>query len=240
MRYFFVLFLLIFSHPCWALTPVQTVNGASASGVNTVAATISGVLAGDTLFIAVDGNSITAAAISSIVDSVGNTVNIIDTQSPAAGSIAAGADIIAATSGSHTITVTFNNNIASACASIQVREYHTADAVSLDQHTATTGTGTVMSSGATANTTQANESVLGWAGREGSTAITAGAGFGNFALKNGATNNCQIAIEDMSVTSIGAQTATFNDSAGGAYAAGVMTFKTQSGIGNLMLLGSGQ
>lgn len=225
-----------------ALTPVQTVTGTAATSATTISLAINSVAAGNTLVMIGAANGITSAAISSITDSQGNTVNTLPSKRPGTltSAVAQAAYILAASSGTHTITYNLSG-AASAGGSIIIREYKQADLFAFDTHIENTGTAdNPMTSTASPSTSQASESVICWCARAGATAPTVGAGFGNFIVVQDPSNNCQSILEDMAVNAIGPQTGLVNDSSPTNYACGVMTFRTAVGNpGNLLLLGCG-
>lgn len=212
------------------VTPVQTVTASAATTSTSVVATISGVAAGNTLVIVGAANGMAAtASVTSITDSSGNTVTIVATKTPGTltTAVATGAYVLNAASGSHTITINLSS-AASAGGSIIVREYRQFDLFVFDKHVENTGTvDNPMTSTASPSTTQPYENVICWCARMGSTVPTVGTGFANFTLINGPSNNCQSVLEDMTVTTIGAQTGTVVDTSPTNYACGVMTFKSK-------------
>jgi len=210
-----------------AISPVQTVTGTAATSATSVAVTITGVAAGNTLVFIGSGNGITSASVTSVTDSAGNTINLMAAKNPVSSSVAQAGYILNASAGSHTITVNWSGS-ASAGGSMVIREYRQFDFYSFDQHIEHTGsTDNPMTSTASPTTTQAYENVVCWCCRLGSTAPTVGTGFGNFTVVNGPSNNCQSVLEDMTVIAKGTQTGLVNDSAATSYACGVMTFKSK-------------
>lgn len=208
------------------LTPVQTITNAQ-SFVVSITATITPTV-GNTYVATACINEVGTHTSITFSDNKGNTWNTIDSGSPAAGMVAAGGYALNVASGSTIVTATADGVGNTGSMSIIVREYLVADLTSFDQHTAQNGSSTNPTSGATVNTTQVFESVIGWTYGFVSTGgtVTAGAGFGNFSQAIGL--NSVSSIEDMSVSSIGSQTANFNNSTSSTYRCGVMTFKTNN------------
>ncbi len=137
-------------------------------------------------------------------------------------------------------TVTVNHTVSSVA--FTMREYSGLATVSpLDKGiSAVATTGTAMSSGATAATTQADELVLGYMASGGTTSYTLGTGYGN--LTQVSNSSVTSGLEYLTVSSTGAQTSTATLSLSGVWCMGVATFKTPaaSAAHNLTLLGIGK
>lgn len=126
-----------------------------------------------------------------------------------------------------TPTVTWSHTgTQSAC--MVVAEYSgIANIGALDQPKYGTGTGTALSTGASATTTNPNELVVAYGGTDfGSNAYTVGAGYAN--LKQAGNANADGAMEDKHITTTGAQTATLTASASD-WAMGLATFVEATG-----------
>jgi hypothetical protein len=135
------------------------------------------------------------------------------------------------------------NHTSSGIAAI-AREYSgLATASASDKVAHTTGTGTALSSGATATTTQANELVIGWGGTGHGATITYsnGAGFAN--ATTSANSACQVGMDDLTVAATGAQTGLLTINTSSNWFAGVATFKIAGGAApvnpELMTMGIG-
>lgn len=179
---------------------------------------------GDTILVVIGTTA--AASVSSITDSQSNTYTKVDGVS--VGSNPDDAELWMASNITGGTTPTITVTLSAAVSGVIIaREYK--DALTLDKHVATTGSGASVSSGASAATTQAEEVVVGWAFQVGGGISAVGTGYSNYLPQaTGATN---AAIEDKAVTATGAQTATFTGG-GTAFGAGVATFYIAAGGGS--------
>lgn len=92
-----------------------------------------------------------------------------------------------------------------------------------DKSIGATGSGTALSSGASATTTQANELVIGAGVVSGNVVMTAGSGYTNLNKVN--TTFTTLAFESKVVAATGAQTAAMTSGTTGSWACQVATFK---------------
>ncbi len=219
-----------------AIALVQTVAGKPASDVAsyTVAITTSAGT-GRILVIGVVGvtNTFTAPAVSTITDNKSNTwTEVSGATIINGGASSAGAIWYApiSTSGATTITIT-HTGTAQRNSICWVREYSgLATSTVLDNATSAAGNSSTPSSGATATTVQADELIIGvGSSAAGSSAWTAGTGFGNLVSDVATSFTCDGAMEDKIVAATGAQTATFTSPASGLWTGSVATFKDAGG-----------
>lgn len=213
---------------------VQTVTSGTAALTLTVASTA----AGNTLMLVSACAGSPTQGATAVTDNKGNTWTKIDGANGAGGTTSGtfwySPNALAAVT---TLTITYNNTTSSG--GLVFREYSGLTSAPLDVHVieAFQNTGTTLNSGPTASTTQAFELVIGWA-YASAIAVTAGAGYGNFTNSN--TSGVTANIEDMTVITIGTQTAAFVGTAAGV--CGCATFKMSGnppGSGSLGLLGAG-
>ncbi len=188
----------------------SSVSGETASGVS--ASLASNVTAGNTIIV---GASTTGPAISSVVDTQGNTY----VQAVASG----GSAIWYAASvkgGSDTVTANFASSTGFSL--IYVHEYAGLAASSpLDQVSSDTGTGVAVTSGAK-TTTDANELIFGYA----SVGDYVSAGGTGFTTRQTAGGNMS---EDMVVSATGAYAATFTQPQSYPWTGLMASFKAASG-----------
>jgi hypothetical protein len=215
------------------VTPVQTVSAATIT-----TATINGVVTGNTLIGVVGTNGGMGGSITSLSDNKGNTYVLVDAGGSGTPEGYQGFYALNVTGGNLTITLNSGGSIVSGA--IIVQEFNATDASSFDKHAigtyTNTGSGGSASSGASPTTTQAAETVYGWVFQLASaSAPTVGSGYGNFISKTDGTS-LYVAVESKSVTSIGAQTATFVCQAFSSAVAGVMTFKSSASTSRQSLL----
>lgn len=131
---------------------------------------------------------------------------------------------------SHTVTATWST-AATGRVTVVAQEFD-GGFNTLDKSTSGAGSSTTPSSGATATTAAANETVVGGASYAGAaTTITAGSGYTNLGTVSVA--NAGIGQESKVVSSTGAQTATFSLAASRAWVAGVLTFTGAAGAVDL-------
>lgn len=210
-------------------TLVQTVNPATSTG--TITATLAATLQGSLILVFCGGSGITEI-VSTVTDNAGNTYT--QAYGQAAGS---GGDTecwYARNSNPTTsVVVTFSGGVLTK--SIFVREYSGMSPAStcLDRTVGTSGSGTAVSTGASSATREATEIVVCNSACLGTNpTLSVGAGFGNFASQTIIAGASLHAIEDMTVTTLGAQTGLMT--AGGTlpvWDVGLATFVISPGRG---------
>jgi hypothetical protein len=126
---------------------------------------------------------------------------------------------------------------------IMIREYSGLSASSLDKSVGTTGTSTTPSSGATATTTQASETIISIAASGVGTTQTyaAGTGYGNVA-KIGASTTIDVGMADKTVSSTGTQTGTMTLGTSANWASVCVTLNNTvvaTNVGTLLMMGVG-
>lgn len=213
---------------------VQNKTADSSSSPISIAFT-SNVTAGNMIFVAVLSESAGAAGAgyyaSSITDNQGNTYNQITTNRNA--SFSACGDVwyaYNAKGGATTLSVTITAAYAGYHFGVLISEYSGISTTApLDKFTSSTGynggTPSSASSGATATTTQASETIIGVISDAAQDTITAGTGYGD--LFTDSAFGHSFSQEDKFVSSTGAQTATFGGVSQG-YVCFVATFKNGS------------
>lgn len=129
---------------------------------------------------------------------------------------------------SHTVTATWDET-ATGRVTVVAQEFDGGHNT-LDKKSDNQGSSTSPSSGATATTTAANETVVSGVSRAGTTsALSLGSGYTNLGTVNVA--NAGVGQESKVVSSTGAQTGTFSIAASRAWVCGVLTFK--AGVTNV-------
>jgi hypothetical protein len=177
----------------------------------------------------------TSGTFSNFTDNFGRIYSLSQNTSYSSGHAGStGAYLLNCTGGSTTITVGGAPDI---YCYIVAREYTPADCWMFDRdassgYVSLAGSNT-YSSGNTPSTIQATETVVGWA--TSSALSSAGTGFGNFTnYTAGSLGMEYFCMEDMSVTSTGAQAATFGGTISTSYVCGAMTFRTKPAAGTTM------
>lgn len=207
-------------------TLVQTQNATSTNSGSTLPVTVTSTGSGNLLFVGIS----TGGTVSSVSDGT-NTytqIDVIQNGNRLYGFYAANIS-----SGITTVTVHCSNG--SGIVAI-VREYSGLTTTPLDKHTIQSQSfDNPASSGATATTTQASELVIGYIGSNGSDTFSLGSGYGNLVSQDNGFVNAIVGLEDATVSSTGAQTATFGTGGGGTYVVGVATFKAASGGATLSI-----
>lgn len=211
------------------MTLVQTTSAGTAATATLLAANWgSNTTAGNTVIVTAVNRSGTANDITGVTDTQGNTYTKIQDVNRA--SIDLSLWYATNITGGTIPLITVSWTTLSSGAFI-AREYSGLITTSLDKNAGTTGATATANSGATATTTQNDELVIGaGAGADVTTVWSAGATFGNSVDAN-ATNagtKSSAHMEDLTVASTGAQTATFGLGASVAWACIVATFKIAS------------
>jgi hypothetical protein len=198
-----------------AVSIKQTVTGNWSAGTSGTA-TLGTITAGNLLVVVVGGGS-SGSTISSISDGVNNYTKLDGIESGGASDGELWYVLSASAATTPTLTITAS---ASDGYKFIFREY--IGSFTLDKHTAASGSGSAISSGASASTTGSNDLVIGWYSQGGSsTPATVGSGYADLTTK--VTGAASVGIEDKFITSSGPQTATFTGS-GILYEAGVAAF----------------
>lgn len=191
------------------------------TGTSTLASTAitldSNTVNGNTIVVAVATNI--GSDVSTITDSQGNAYS----KAFAAPGTGIGAELWFATNiVGGVVTVTVNYTTGATAAAI-IQEYSGIDTITVLDKTATSsGNSSSLSSTATSNTNQQLELCVG-VGALISGTLTAGGSFVNLTQAANATIN--VGIEDLMVTSIGSNTATFTGNASGQWSCGVASFR---------------
>ncbi|MEK6443645.1 hypothetical protein [Pseudonocardia sp. T1-2H] len=196
----------------------------SATTGTTLAAAVTPT-AGNFLILGVSVSGGTLNSIASIADTKANTfTRVASVNDATAGTIDCELWTAPVTAGgSDTITLTITG---SHYCNVWVREYSGLAATPLDKFVSAKGTGTALSSGATATLSQADELVIGFGGTvDGGETYTAGSGFGNLVQAQIGAGTYDTAMEDKIVSATTAQTAAFTASISDAWACIAATFK---------------
>jgi hypothetical protein len=215
-----------------AISLVQTKTNGSNSGGTTLALTwASNTTTGNLIIVAV---STQLATVGTPTDSQGNTYTLINSGQVTWNTGSSDFNLYYAkniTGGAGSVTVNMSGTTGFAV-NAAAREYAGLDTTApLDQVAKATDGGaqaTSVSSGATPTTTQASELVVGAVTENGGGVITVGAGFSNLSTA-GTSGTYKIGLEDLIVSSTGAQTATFTLTAGNSWASQAVTFKAAAG-----------
>lgn len=223
-----------------ALTLVQTVNPAVSTAAS-ITASPTVTLQGSLIIVFIGASALTET-VTSITDNGTNKYTAAYTQTGGTGGTTECWYAINANS-TTSITVNFSSNVLTK--SVFVREYSGMSPAStcFDQQTSTSGSGTAPSSGVSASTTDSNELVVSNCTCLGtSPTLSVGATYGNYTSQAILANASLHAIEDLTVTSIGAQTGTMT--AGGTlpvWDIGVATFviKATNRINNFQFVSAG-
>ena len=191
-----------------AIGYVQSANNVSSTNTTGIAASFaSSTTAGNAIVVAA---STTGPAISSVVDSQGNTY---------VQAVASGGNAVWYTTGikGGADTITANFAASTGFSLIYIHEYAGLASNPLDQVSSQTGTGTAITSGAV-TTTEANELILGYAAVD----YRVSASGPGFTVRQTAGGNMS---EDMTVFSLGTYSAIFTQNISGKWAGMIATFK---------------
>jgi hypothetical protein len=203
---------------------VKGVTGNATSGTTTGTFTGS-TTSGNLIVVTTSDDSGTTSNGVSVTDNKGNTYTKVHHVASAstlsmwyAANVTGGA--------SHTVTATWSTS-ATGRLTLVAQEFD-GGFTTLDKSTSATGSSTSPSSGATATTTAASETVVGGVSYGGTaTTVTLGSGYTN--LNTVSVADAGIGQESKVVSSTGAQTATFSLAASRSWIAGVLTFSGASG-----------
>lgn len=210
-----------------AISLVQTISNNSNFPNPGVAGTWGGnTTTGNTIIVMVGTNG-SSNFVSSITDSQSNTYSKAGSDSTAGGAGEIEIWYAKNITGGTTPTLTVNMNTTNGTSFI-AREYSGLDTTApFDKFSGSGANSSAASSGATATTTQASELVVGAVFvsiSSGSDTVSAGSGYGNLGHET-SNGSFQSAMEDKTVSSTGAQTATFGLSLGWNWQCAVATFK---------------
>lgn len=206
---------------------VQGATKGSTNGSGTLTTSLNNpTVSGNVLVVQAVTNAGNLGNTTSVSDNFGNTFTLIKeiTNGDSAHSLWYAENIVGGFG--HTITMVYNTSQADHAA-IEIQEFSGSNGATgtLDQVASARGTGTSVSTGATATTTQAGEFVVVSTTMDSSTTVSQGSGYSNLTSNGSGGSDCAVAMESKTVSSTGAQTGTFTLNHSRDWTAIVATFK---------------